>query len=165
MGYSKMEPSRMDIMQLKTNVHILARNEQGEITYQHHAHNLVVDTGLATIAERLAGVDTPANTKGTITYLGIGTGTTAAAAGDTTLDTEVFRKQISVRTYTDEVAKFRIYLNTTEANVAIKEIGLFGDDATVTADTGTLYARLIIDKTKTSSETLTIDWEVELAAV
>ena len=55
-----------------------------------------------------------------------------------------------------------IFFNTSEANAALKEIGLFGDDATVTADTGTLFARAAIDKTKTSSETLTIDWDVEI---
>lgn len=156
-----MEPSRVV---MKTNVHLVARDIAGNVTYEHRAHNLAVTAGLVSIAERLAGVDVPANTKGTITYLAVGTGTNAAAAGDTTLQTEVFRKLVSARTYTGAVAKYRIFINTTEANVTIKEIGLFGDAATGTADTGTLYARLIVDKEKTSAETLTVDWEVELAA-
>lgn len=154
----------MDNMKLTANVHLVARDTEGNITYELRKHNLAVTAGLESIAQRLAGVDVPANKKGTITYLALGTGTTAAAAGDTTLDTEVFRKLVSARTYTGAVAKYRVFINTTEANVTIKELGLFGDDATGTADTGTLYARLIVDKAKTSAETLTVDWEVELAA-
>ncbi len=136
----------------------------GRITHRFAKHNLAVNTGLYSIAARLAGTDVPANKKGTITYCGVGTGTTPPAAGDTTLETEIFRKQISVRSSTLGVARFRTFFNTSEANDALKELGLFGDAATVTADSGTLFCRLAIDKTKTSSETLTLDWEVAVAA-
>lgn len=136
----------------------------GKITKQIKAHNLAVDAGLISLAARLSGVDTPANKKGTITYCALGTGETAPAASDTDLVTEIFRKQVSVRSSTLKVARFRTFFNTDEANGSLKELGLFGDDATVTADSGTLFCRLLINKTKTSSETLTLDWEVALAA-
>lgn len=135
----------------------------GKITDRFKAHNLVVDTGLNSIASRLSGTDVPANKKSTITYCAVGTGTNAPAAGDTDLQTENTRKQVSVRSSTDNVARFRTFFNTSEANITIKEIGLFGDGATATADSGTLFCRLAVDKTKTSSETLTLDWLVTVS--
>ena len=137
----------------------------GRITDQIKVHNLAVNTGLYSIASRLSGVDIPENVKSTITYCAVGTGTDAPAAGDTELQTENTRKQVSVRSVSDAVAKFRTYFNTSDANAVLKEAGLFGDDATSTPDSGTLFCRLAINKTKTDAETLTIDWEVSVSAV
>jgi len=136
----------------------------GEITDRFAGHNLAVDTGLASMAARLAGTDIPANTKGTITYCAVGTDGTAAAAGQTALVSELYRKQVSVRSSSGGVATFRTFFNTSEANDTLLECGLFGDDASATTDSGTLFCRLVINKTKTSAETLTLDWEVNIAA-
>ncbi len=136
----------------------------GKITGRFAGHNLAVNTGLNSIAARLAGTDIPANKKATINYCAVGTGVTAPDPTDTTLETEVFRKQVSVRSSTLNVARFRTFFNTAEANETLRELGLFGDDATATGDSGTLFCRLAINKTKTSSETLTLDWEIQVAA-
>jgi len=101
-------------------------------------------------------------TRGQVTYIAVGTGTDAPNATDTDLQTELARKQISVRSALGDTASFRIFFNTSEANGTLKEIGLFGDDATVTADSGVLFARAAIDKEKTTSETLTIDWDLSI---
>lgn len=136
----------------------------GRITGRFAKHNLTVNTGLYSIAARLAGVDIPANKKGTITYCALGTDGTAEGAAQTKLLAEIFRKQISVRSSLLGVATFRTYFNTSEANDTLLEAGLFGDDASATADSGTLFCRLVINKTKTSSESLTLDWEVTVSA-
>lgn len=152
-------------IKIKINVIGIFRDAKtGRITRQFKAHNLAVNTGLYSIASRLAGTDVPANKKGTITYCAVGTDNTAANPSDTTLGTEIFRKQVSVRSSTLGVARFRTFFNTSEANDTLLEAGLFGDDASATADSGTLFCRLIINKTKTSAETLTLDWEVSVAA-
>lgn len=136
----------------------------GRITGRFAKHNLTVNTGLYSIAARLAGVDIPANKKGTITYCALGTDGTAEGAAQTKLLAEIFRKQVSVRSSLLGVATFRTYFNTSEANDTLLEAGLFGDDASATADSGTLFCRLVINKTKTSSESLTLDWEVTVSA-
>jgi hypothetical protein len=130
----------------------------------YKTHNLFVDAGLNSVMSRLAGTDIPANTKGVITYCAVGTGTNAPAAGNTQLQTEIERKQIAVRTPGTKSAQFRAYFNTSEAVGALKEIGLFGDDADGTTNSGTLFARAAIDKTKTDSESLTVDWDITNAA-
>jgi hypothetical protein len=48
-------------------------------------HNLITNAGLALIAGRLNGSGSPA----AATFIAVGTGTTAAAAGDTALQTEI----------------------------------------------------------------------------
>ena len=136
----------------------------GKITDRFEKHNLAVNTGLYSIAARLAGVDIPANKKGTITYCALGDDGTAAAADQTKLLGEIFRKQVSVRSSTLGVATFRTYFNTSEANDTLLEAGLFGDDASATTDSGTLFCRLVINKTKTDAESLTLDWEVTISA-
>lgn len=145
-------------MKLKGNVKLTSENkETGEITTQI-VHNVSCDVGMESLASRLVGAN-----KGQVTYLAVGTGTATPASTDTTLATELERKQISVRTSSGDTATFRTFFNTTEANGTLKEIGLFGDDATGTVDSGTLFAHASVDKTKTSSETLTIDWSLTIS--
>jgi hypothetical protein len=136
----------------------------GEILDTFKGKNLVVNTGLYSIAARLSGLDTPLNKKGTITFCAAGTDGTAVDPTDTVLGTEIQRKQVSVRDYISGTASFTTFFNTSEANGTLLELGLFGDDATSTADSGTMFCRLVINKTKTDSETLTLVWEVSVAA-
>lgn len=152
-------------LRIKINVIGTFRDAKtGRITGRFAKHNLAVNTGLYSIAARLSGVDTPANKKGTITYCALGTDGTAEAANQTTLIAELFRKQVSVRSVTNNVARFRTFFSTDEANDTLLEAGLFGDSASATADSGTLFCRLVINRVKTSAETLTLDWEVSVAA-
>lgn len=120
--------------------------------------NMFVTTGKNSLAARL--IETA--DKGMITYCAVGTGITAPALGDTTLQTELYRKLISVRSVVGNVATFQTYFTTAEANGALKEAGLFGDDATGTPDSGTLFCRTAINRTKTSSDTLTLSWAVTI---
>ena len=120
--------------------------------------NLFVTVGRNAVANRLIGQD-----KGQITYCALGTGTNAPAAGNTTLQTEVFRKLIATREISsvgNNIASFTTFYNTGEANATLREAALFGDAATATADSGTLFARVAINRTKTSADTLTVYWTV-----
>lgn len=120
--------------------------------------NMVVTTAKNSIADRLKGTDT--NNMGSITYCALGTGSTAPAADDTTLETEIERKLISVRSVSNNVATFETYFTTSEGNGTLWEAGLFGDDASDTVDSGTLYCRTAINRVKTSNDTLTLTWTV-----
>jgi hypothetical protein len=165
MGIQSMGTLIMNNIKITFNVKGTFRNaETGEITKTFKGKNLVVNTGLNSFAARCAGMDIPANKKATITYCAIGLDGTAVDPTDTTLGSELFRKQISNRDYSSATSSFRTFFNTSEANGTLLEIGLFGDDATVTADSGTMFCRLVINKEKTTSETLTLDWDVTFAA-
>ena len=144
-------------MNLKGNIKITIENVDTKKIEIVELHNVSCSAGMESLASRMVGA-----IKGEVTYFAVGTGTNAPAKSDVKLQTEIERKQISVRSATGDTAYFRIFFNTTEANGTLKEIGLFGDDASVTKDTGTLFARAAINKTKTTSETLTIDWSLKV---
>jgi hypothetical protein len=131
----------------------------GKITRQY-ADNMVVTTGKNSMADGLRGTET--NNKGIITYCALGTGITAPAESDTKLQTEIFRKLISVREVSGNVATFTIFFTTAEAVGSLKEAGLFGDNASGTTDSGTLFCRVAINRTKTSNDTLTLAWSVTI---
>jgi len=142
------------------NVKLTFKNEKTGKTTVLELHNSATTVGKNSLASRLAGAST-----GQVTYFAVGTGAStgggAPAVGDVALATELIRKQISVRSASGNVASYRVFFGTSEANDDLTEIGLFGDDASATADSGTLFARASITKTKTDQETLTIDWSLE----
>jgi len=122
--------------------------------------NLVTTVGKESIADHLKG--TTSNNKGIITYCALGTDDTAPALGDTALGTEIERKEISVRSVSNNIASFQTFFTTSEAIGSLKEAGLFGDDASDTADSGTLFCHAAIDREKSSNDTLTLTWTVAI---
>ena len=61
---------------------IVVKDEHGSVKQELTVDNLVVDVGLAYIASRMKDATATA-----MTHMELGTGTTAAAAGNTTLET------------------------------------------------------------------------------
>mgnify|MGYP000924038468 CR=1 FL=1 len=144
-------------MKMRANVKITTEDVRTGVCTVDELHNTSCLAGMESLANRLIGANT-----GEVKYFAVGTGVTAPSEADTKLETEIERKQISVRGALGTVAHFRVFFNTSEANGVLKEIGLFGDTATITADSGVLFARALINKTKTSNETLTIDWSLSI---
>lgn len=122
--------------------------------------NMVVTAGKNSMADALRG--NTANNKGIITYCGLGTSSQAPALGDTSLIAEIARKLVSVRSVSGNVATFQTFFTTSEGNGALREAGLFGDDASGTANSGTLFCRVAINRTKTSNDTLSLTWSVTI---
>jgi len=120
--------------------------------------NMFVTVGKNSLADRLKG----ATDKGIITYCALGTGTNAPALGNTTLQTELGRKLISVRSVSGNIATFQTFFTTAEVIGTLREAGLFGDDASTTANTGTLFCRAAINRVKSSNDTLTLSWAVTI---
>lgn len=132
----------------------------GKIKTDDLVKNMFVTAGKVSLAEGLIG--TTSNNKGIITYCALGTGTTAPALGDTGLETELARKQISVRTSSANVATFQTFFTTSEGNGTLREAALFGDDASTTPGSGTCFCRASINRTKSSADTLTLSWAVTI---
>ena len=136
-------------------VTVTIRNADGTVTVKTF-DNLITDAGKNLLAQALRDTAFDAEIK----YLAWGTGSTAPAAGDTTLVAESGRKQVTSQTAgagvgeTDTVT----YLAPDDANVAIAELGWFaGASATATADSGTLIARVLYSHTKTNLESVQVD--------
>lgn len=131
------------------------RGPDGSLREIQHVNNLVVDAGENHIADQLAS----APGQGAMSHMAIGTGSTAAAFGDTTLGAEVDRNALTSRTTSGNVVT---YVGTWAAgdgtNSALREAGIFN-----AASNGTMLARVVyanIDKQ--AGDTLTITWTVTI---
>jgi len=118
--------------------------------------NLVVTAGKELLASRLAG-----NSGSVISYMAVGTGTTAAAVGNTTLATEVDRNALSVSGGTASGAA--VTYSTTwlagDATGALTEAGLF-----TASSGGTMLARTVFAAVnKGSDDLVTISWTVTVS--
>jgi len=125
--------------------------------------NLVTNAGKAGVAARI--IDN--TTEAAFDYIAIGTGTTAAAAGDTALESEISsgggeRAQDASpsRTTTDvtnDTAVIDVTFNFT-SSFAVTESGLFN-----AASSGTLLARQVFSAINVASgDSLTITWEIDV---
>jgi len=114
--------------------------------------NITTTVGRAAIASRLAGASTYT---GMVNYTALGSSSTAAAVGDTTLGTEVYRKALSSGTAISNVAYLETFFNATETSGTYQEYGMF-IDGTSTANSGQMFNRFTQAITKSASETLNV---------
>jgi hypothetical protein len=122
-----------DGIKVRGEITAILRNELGEVVDYREMHNLIVDDGLAAIASRLNGDGSEA----VYTTLALGTGTTAAAAGDTALETEITDTGLArsastvgreTDTVTDDTATFDKTWTATGVK-AVTEIGVLNNVA------------------------------------
>lgn len=91
-----------------------------------------------------------------LTEAAVGTGTTPIVSA-TQLTTELYRKPITVGTLDGNTLVKELFLDETEANATLTEIGLFGS--------GQLFASGGAHITKDSTQSLTISFEIEVKEV
>ena len=124
----------------------------GEIKRKTVYHNIVVTVWKNALANRQAGGTNTAF----ITLGAVGTNGAAVGAGDTTLGTELARKALALVTPSGNQVLTTTFFGAPEAVGAIAEFALFGELATVAADSGTMVNHALISELKTNAETLTI---------
>jgi hypothetical protein len=121
--------------------------------------NLVPDVGRSVIAQRLAGTTTYT---GTVNKVALGTSTSSPTNSDTQLGAEVYRNNIASYTYSNNIAYLTGFFTAVETSGTYAECGLF-IDGTASANTGQIFSHALISVTKSSSQTLTIDWVVTIS--
>lgn len=114
--------------------------------------NITTTVGRAVLAQRLGGDTTYT---GTVNYTALGSDNTAAAVGDATLGTEVYRKALSSGTDLSNVTYLETFFTATETSGTYEEYGMF-IDGTGSADTGQLFNRFVTSITKSVTETLNV---------
>lgn len=96
-----------------------------------------------------------------INYAAVGTDSTAPALGNTQLVAEIQRTQIASLSNNGSIAYATGFFNESQGNGTLREAAIFAD-GTSTANSGVLVSRVIINITKTSSESLTLDWTITI---
>lgn len=132
----------------------------GKIKRVYKYENLIPTVGRTQIAKALASI-LATLPEIEINKTALGTGTTPPANGDTTLETETFRKNVASLTNTNNQVFVTAFYTALEVSGSFKEAGLF-INGTATVDTGILLSRVAIDITKSTSETLTIDYTLTI---
>lgn len=137
-------------------------NFLGDYVNELALSNLVVNTGMATTAALINGV----GSKDPFTYIAIGTGSTAAAAADTTLETEITtgggeRGAATTSIVTTDVANDTarlLLLFTFTASLAVAEAGVFN-----AAANGDMMSRNLFSAVNAESgDTLEITWDFQV---
>ena len=96
-----------------------------------------------------------------VEYLAIGDGVASPAYGDTTLQNERFRKAIDPPYRDGGLDVFEVTIGFDEANFHWREGGLFAG-GTISANTGILISRFMLDEAKDSLRTVHISVELGL---
>jgi mannitol-specific phosphotransferase system IIBC component len=116
-------------------------------------HNLVVTAGKNWVADRMNNVNT------VMTHMAVGTGSTAAAAGDTALGTQLDRNTLSSTTVTDNAIEYACTWAAGDGTGALTEAGIF--DA---ASGGDMLARTVFSVVnKGASDSMTITWTITVS--
>jgi hypothetical protein len=144
------------------DVSFVLRDETGKIIETKEIHNLVVTTGLNFIAARLKGA-TPAATE--MTHMAVGTGTVAAALGNTTLGTELARVALTTPGGTVGASPATIQYACTfgagspSGTNALTEAGVFS-----ASSAGTMMCRTVFSAiNKAPGDSLTITWTITIS--
>ncbi len=134
----------------------------GELLEAIEVHNLVTDVGLNMMRDLLAGGAYP------LTHVELGTGASAAAAGDTALGAPKHRAALTRReAISTGVAEFQLYVPADEGNTFdYTEVGLLeaGEGDVSPGGSGRLFARALFGSAvaKTPAIELTIIWTVTI---
>jgi hypothetical protein len=148
-----------DSIKAKGTLTLVLTDADGNVKQQDE-HNLVVSTGLAYIASRMTGT-----TAAVMTHMAIGSGTAAAAGGDTQLGSQLSTRVAlgSTTIVTTSVANDSVQYVATfgagQSTGAVTEAGIFN-----AATSGTMLCRTVFPViNKGAADTLVITWKVAVA--
>ena len=140
-----------DSIKVTGELKITVTNPNGNVTQETIIPNFVVTAGKNLIASRLK--DT---TDAAISHMAIGTGSTAAAAGNTTLGTEAGRVALTSTTVTANAVAYVATFGAGTGTGAITEAGLFN-----ASSSGDMLCRTVFSViNKGAADTLGITWTV-----
>jgi hypothetical protein len=143
-----------DDIRIKGRVRAVLLDHAGRVKRVEEVDNLITTAGRNAIVERLDS--SPAT--GQPTHMAVGTGTTAANAADTTLETELDRNALTSNTASTNVLTMVGDWAAGDATGAITEAGVLN-----AASNGTLYSRAVFSViNKGAADTLQITWTYTL---
>ena len=145
-----------DAIKMTGNLKLVLTDEHGNVKQEEEVKNLVVTVGKNFIASSMTKTTT--NSPAAMTHMEVGTGTTAAAAGDTTLETAVASSRVTL-TSTTVTTNNVAYVATFPAGTgtgALTEAGIFN-----ASSSGTMLCRTVFSViNKGAADTLGITWTV-----
>lgn len=140
-------------LKAKGEVSIVINREDGSVD-KIDINNLVVTTGLGYIVSRMK--DT---TYGAMSHMAIGSGSVAAAGGDTALGTELGRVALTSTTVSANSVQYVASFPAGTGTGSVQEAGIFNN-----ASGGTMLCRTVFGLvTKAAGDSMTITWTVTVS--
>lgn len=145
-----------DALKLKGRVALVLKDKDGKVKETREIDNLVVDTGLDYIASRMKDATATA-----MTHMGLGSGTTSAAAGNTDLESILgSREALDSTTVTDNTVQYVASFEAGDATGAVTEAGIFN-----ASSAGTMLCRTVFSVVnKQADDTMTVTWTITISA-
>jgi hypothetical protein len=147
-----------EIISAKGLVSFKLVDENGNVKLEESS-NIVVNLGKQFIATRMIGT-----AQAVMTHMGVGTGTTAAAAADSALVTEIGTRQTVTATsvtttVTNDAVQYVATFGAGVATGALTEAGVFNASTAGTMLCRTVYSVI----NKGANDSLTITWKITIA--
>jgi len=145
-----------DQIKLMGNLDITVLNSDGQVKEQRSEKNLVVTAGLGFIASRMEGTS-----DAVMSHMAVGSGSTAADAGDTDLGSILgSREALDSTTVSGATVTYVSSFEAGDGTGAITEAGIFN-----ASSGGTMLCRTVFSTVnKAADDTMTITWTITLSA-
>ena len=142
-------------LKLRGDVAVVLRDKNGNVKEKRNIQNLIVDTGLNFICDRMKDDETA------MTHMGLGSGTTAPAAGDTSLESQLgSREALDSSTVTNNQIVYISSFEAGDATGACSEAAIFN-----AASGGTMLCRVTFSVVnKAADDVLSINWTISVSA-
>jgi len=143
-----------EMLKMTGELRLTLTDEHGEVKQDIVVKNLVTTVGRGVIADRMKAAPAIA----AMTHMAVGTNSTAAAAGDTTLGTELARVALTSTGVAGAVITYIATFGPGSGTGALVEAGIFNAGAA-----GSLLARTVFSViNKAAGDSLTITWTVTI---
>lgn len=145
---------KKDSSKVTGSVNVVVRGDDGAIKQEFTVPNLVVDAGLDYIASRMEGTSDTV-----MSHMAVGTGTTAADAADTALETEAARVALTSTTVTDNAVAYVATFAAGTGTGALTEAAILN-----ASSGGTMLCRTVFSViNKGASDSMTVTWTVTIS--
>jgi hypothetical protein len=144
-----------DGLKLRGDVALVLRDKHGNVKDERNIKNLIVDTGLNFICDRMKNDETA------MTHMALGSGSTAAAAGDTSLGSQLgSREALDSDTVSANTITYTSSFEAADATGSVTEAGIFN-----AASGGTMLCRTVFAVVnKGADDSLSVTWTITLTA-
>lgn len=144
-----------DGLKLRGDVALVLRDKDGNVKDERNIKNLIVDSGLNFICDRMKNDETA------MTHMALGSGSTAAAAGDTSLGSQLgSREALDSDTVSSNTITYTASFESGDATGSVTEAGIFN-----ASSGGTMLCRTVFAVVnKGADDSLSVTWTITLTA-
>lgn len=141
-------------LQASGSLRVVVTGSDGQVKAEHDFKNLVVTVGKEFVASRMVGT-----ASSIMSHMAIGSGTTAAAVGDTTLESELGRVALASGTSSGAVATYTASFPAGTGTGAVTEAGILN-----AGTAGTMLCRTVFAVVnKGADDAMSVTWTVTIS--